>query len=126
MLPVIDRQVISYEQLAKTIDHSILYPDQTEADVIAQLELAKHYSVASVAVRPCHVALAARVLQASGVAVGVTIGFPHGANTTATKVFEARDAMANGATELDMVINVGELRTGHADFVEQDIRAVVE
>ncbi|MCL5995630.1 MAG: deoxyribose-phosphate aldolase, partial [Chloroflexi bacterium] len=122
----LNRKTITYEQLAKTIDHSILYPDQTEADVIAELELAKRYNVASVAVKPCHVTLAATLLQGSGVAVGTTIGFPHGANTTATKVFEAQDAMANGAVELDMVINVGALRSGHADDVREDIRRVVE
>ena len=119
-------QTITREQLAKTIDHSLLYTELTEDDIVAGCELARHYQVASVAVKPCYVARAAQVLRGSGVAVGATIGFPHGVNTTAVKAFEAQDAMANGATELDMVINVGELRSGHANLVQKDIRAVVD
>jgi deoxyribose-phosphate aldolase len=65
-------------------------------------------------------------LKGSDVAVGTVVGFPHGSNTTATKVFEAKQAIANGATELDMVINIGALRSGQAETVRQDIRAVVE
>jgi deoxyribose-phosphate aldolase len=125
MIPIFNSKTITYEQLAKTLDHSILNPDLTETDALAQLELAKRYQVACVSIKPCYLALAASVLSGSGVAVGATIGFPHGVNTTATKVFEAQDAMSNGATELDMVINVGELRSGHVDYVRQDIRRVV-
>jgi deoxyribose-phosphate aldolase len=125
-MTVLNRQTLTYEQLSKTIDHSILNPELTEADIIDGCMLAKRYGVASVAVKPCYVAAAVRVLKGSGVAVGATIGFPHGANTTATKAFEAQDAMSNGATELDMVINVGELRLGHADYVKRDIQAVVD
>jgi deoxyribose-phosphate aldolase len=121
----LDSKTITYEQLARTIDHSLLKPEMTEAEVIAGCELAKRYHVASVCVKPCHVALAARVLHGTDVAVGTVIGFPHGAHTTATKVFEAQDAMANGAVELDMVLNIGELRSGHADYVREDIAAVV-
>ena len=122
----LNRATITYEQLAKTIDHSLLRPELTEADVASGCELANQYNVASVCVKPCHVALAAKLLKGGDVAVGTVIGFPHGAHTTATKVFEAQDAMANGAVELDMVINIGELRAGHADYVERDIQAVVE
>jgi len=122
----LNSKTITYEQLAKTIDHSLLKPELTEAEVIAGCELASRYHVASVCVKPCHVALAARQLKGSDVAVGTVVGFPHGSQTTATKVYEAGDAMANGAVELDMVINIGELRSGNADFVCQDIQAVVE
>jgi deoxyribose-phosphate aldolase len=126
-IPVtLDRHTITPEQLAKTIDHSLLRPELTAEDVQAGCELAHRYHVASVCVKPCHVALAAQLLRGSDVAVGTVIGFPHGAHTTATKVFEAQDALANGAVELDMVINIGELRSGHTDYVLQDIRAVVE
>ena len=121
----LNSKTITYEQLAKTIDHSLLKPEMTEAEVIAGCELAKRYDVASVCVKPCHVALAAKLLSGTKVAVGTVIGFPHGAHTTATKVFEAQDAMSNGAVELDMVINIGELRSGHADYVRRDIAAVV-
>ena len=119
-------QTITYEQLAKTIDHSVLRPELTENDVIAGCELARRYHVASVCVKPCHVRLAAGLLDGSDVAVGTVVGFPHGSSTTATKVAEAKEALANGAVELDMVINLGELRSGHADTVREDIRAVVE
>lgn len=122
----LNSKTITYEQLAKTIDHSLLRPELTEADVINGCEIAKRYNTASVCVKPCHVTLAARLLKGTTVAVGTVIGFPHGAHTTAIKVAEAKDALANGAVELDMVINIGELRSGNLDYVRQDIRAVVE
>lgn len=126
MASKLNSKTITLEQLAKTIDHSLLKPEMTEADVIAGCEVAAKYKVASVCVKPCHVRLAARLLAGSGVAVGTVIGFPHGAHTTFIKVAEARDALANGAVELDMVLNIGELRSGRLDYVEQDIQAVVE
>ncbi len=119
-------KTITYEQLAKTIDHSLLKPELTEADVVAGCELAARYHVASVCVKPADVPLACRLLKDSDVAVGTVIGFPHGNSTTATKVFEARDALANGAVELDMVINIGALRSGKCDYVRDEIAAVVE
>lgn len=119
-------KTITYEQLAKVIDHSLLKPELTEADIIAGCELAKKYNVASVCVKPCYVSLAARLLQGTTVEVGTVIGFPHGSHVTAVKVFEAQQAIADGATELDLVINIGEMRSGHYDFVREDIRAVVE
>jgi deoxyribose-phosphate aldolase len=121
-----DSKTITLEQLAKTIDHSLLRPELTEAEVIAGCELAKHYRVASVCVKPCHVRLAASLLAGSDVAVGTVVGFPHGSSTTFIKVAEAKEALANGATELDMVINIGELRSSRYDYVREDIRAVVE
>ena len=117
---------ITYEQLAKTIDHSLVRPELTERDVIEGCELARRYHVASVFVKPCHVKLAVKQLAGSDVAVGSVVGFPHGCQTTATKVFEAKENISNGATELDMVINIGELRSGNAETVCEDIRAVVE
>jgi deoxyribose-phosphate aldolase len=125
MINVLSSKTITYEQLAKVIDHSLLKPELTEADVIAGCELALKYHVASVCVKPADVVLAARLLQGSDVAVGTVIGFPHGGSTTATKVFEAKDALANGAVELDMVINIGALRSGKTDLVRSEIQAVV-
>jgi len=122
----LNSKTISYEQLAKTIDHSLLRPELTEAEVVAGFELAKRYHVASVCVKPYHVALAARLLAGSDVAVGTVVGFPHGCQTTAAKVFEAKEAIANGAVELDMVINIGQLRSRHADSVREEVRAVVQ
>jgi deoxyribose-phosphate aldolase len=118
-------KTITYAQLAKVIDHSLLKPELTEADVAAGCELAKRYQVASVCVRPADVPLAVRLMAGSGVAVGTVIGFPHGSNTTTVKAAETRDAIANGASELDMVINIGALRSGKFDAVREDIHAVV-
>ena len=123
---MLNSRTITYQQLAKTIDHSLLRPELTQAEVIAGCELAKRYHVASVCVKPCHVRLAAELLRGSDVAVGTVVGFPHGSQTTAVKVYEAQEALANGAAELDMVINIGELRSGHADFVRQEVQAVVD
>jgi deoxyribose-phosphate aldolase len=121
----LNSKTITYEQLAKTIDHSLLRPELTEADVIAGCELAAKYHVASVCVKPCHVKLTKKLLAGSDVEVGTVVGFPHGNSTIATKVFETQEAVAAGATEIDMVINIGELRSGHADYVRNEIRAVV-
>ena len=123
--PTLSSKTVTAEQLAKTIDHSLLRPELTEADVIAGCALADKYHVASVCVKPCHVGLAKKQLATSDVAVGTVVGFPHGNSTIATKAFETQEAIAAGATEIDMVINIGELRLGHADYVRSEIRAVV-
>jgi deoxyribose-phosphate aldolase len=122
----LNSKTITYEQLAKTIDHSLLRPELTDQDVIEGCELAARYHVASVCVKPSHVPLAVERLKGSDVAVGTVVGFPHGAHTTQTKVFEAQKALKDGAVELDMVINIGALRSGKTDYVREDIRAVVE
>jgi deoxyribose-phosphate aldolase len=126
MNPSLNSQTITYEELAKVIDHAILRPEMTEADVIAGCEMAHRYHIASVCVKPCDVALAARLLKESDVAVGTVIGFPHGSSTTSVKVAEARKALEDGATELDMVINIGALRYGKLDLVRDEISAVVD
>jgi deoxyribose-phosphate aldolase len=117
-------QTITYEQLAKVIDHSLLRPELTEAEVLAGCELAARYHTATVCVKPCHVRLAAAALQGSDVLVSTVVGFPHGSNLTAIKVAEAQHAMADGAVELDMVLNIGALRSGQVDIVREDIHAV--
>jgi deoxyribose-phosphate aldolase len=119
-------KTITYEQLAKVIDHSLLKPELTEAEVIAGCELARRYHVASVCCKPADVPLAVSILAGSDVAVGTVVGFPHGSSTTAVKVAEARDALANGAVELDMVLNIGALRSGKYDYVREEIAAVVQ
>ena len=119
-------KTITYEQLAKVIDHSLLKPELTEADVIAGCELAQKYHVASVCVKPYDVKLAAKYLTGSDVAIGTVVGFPHGSSTTAVKVAEAKQAIEDGAVELDMVINIGAVRSGKYDYVRDDIKAVVE
>ena len=114
------------EQVAKTIDHSILKPDFTDGDVRAGAELALKYNTASYCIRPMDVAPAAEILAGSDVHVCTVIGFPHGSSTTAVKEFETADAIKTGAVEIDMVINVSALLSGDYDYVEQDIRAVVD
>jgi deoxyribose-phosphate aldolase len=117
---------VSYERVAKTIDHSLLRPELTLDEIREGCALAERYEVASVCVRPADVTLASELLAGTTVAVGTVIGFPHGSHATATKVFEARRALDDGATELDMVINIGWLRSGRDGDVEADVRAVVE
>jgi deoxyribose-phosphate aldolase len=117
---------LTYEQVAKTIDHSLLRPELDLDFVRDGVELARRYGVASATVRPADVAFAADLLDGSDVFVSTVVGFPHGSSTTATKVFEAVRALDDGARELDMVLNVGRLRSGLADEVRADIAAVVE
>jgi deoxyribose-phosphate aldolase len=116
----------SLEQVAKTIDHSILKPDFSYADVQAGAELALKFNTASYCIRPMDVAMASKLLAGSTVNVCTVIGFPHGSTTTTTKAFETQDAITNGANEIDMVINVSALLSGDYDYVENDIRAVVQ
>ena len=122
----LNSKTITYQQLAKTIDHSLLRPELTEADVVAGCELAHKYHAATVCVKPTHVKLAADVLKDSDVIVSTVVGFPHGSNRTEVKVLEANLAMDDGALELDMVLNIGQLRTGKLDFVRDDIKAVCD
>ena len=114
------------DQIAKTIDHSVLKPDFKTSDVEAGAAVALKYDVASYCIRPMDVRLAATLLAGSNVPVCTVIGFPHGTTTSATKGFEAAEAVRNGATEIDMVINISALLSGDYDLVQRDIRAVVD
>ena len=119
-------QHLTERDIAKTIDHSLLRPELDDAFVEDGCRLAARYDVASVCVPPVHVRRAKAILDGTDVAVGTVIGFPHGYATTEAKVDEARRALADGATELDMVLQIGALRSGRDADVEADIRAVVE
>ena len=112
--------------IAKLIDHTVLKPQTTEADVRKLCAEAAQYGFASVCVNPCWVSLCAELLQGTSVAVCTVIGFPLGANTAAVKAFEAAEAIRQGATEVDMVLNVGAMKDGDYDLVRADIAAVVE
>jgi deoxyribose-phosphate aldolase len=112
-------------EVAKMIDHSLLRPQLTTPDIEAGCALAARYQVASVCVRPCDVPLAVTLLDGTGVLVGTVAGFPHGSTATPVKVAETRLAIEQGAAEIDMVVNIGRLRSGDVAFVEDDIRAVV-
>lgn len=113
-------------KLNKFIDHTILKPETTQEQVEKILSEAKEYDFASVCVNPTWVSLAAESLKDSDVKVCTVIGFPLGANTSAVKAFETKDTIANGADEIDMVINVGALKAGNDALVLDDIKAVVD
>jgi deoxyribose-phosphate aldolase len=117
---------VTYATIAKRLDHSLLGPALTDRELEAGCRLAAEYDVASVCIKPYAVPLAARILQGTTVAVGTTIGFPHGGHRTDVKVFEAERAMDDGATELDMVVNIGQALGGDDDAVKADIAAVVQ
>jgi deoxyribose-phosphate aldolase len=122
----LNSKTITYEQLAKVIDHSLLRPELREAEVLAGCELAARYHVATVCVKPSDVKLAKEALKDSDVLVSTVVGFPHGSSVTSIKVAEAQQAMDDGALELDMVINIGKLRSGKHDYVREDIKAVCD
>lgn len=117
---------VTERSLAATLDHAILKPEFTRAQVDAELDIAAEWGVFSVCVRPSDIPHAVSRLTGTGVAVGTVIGFPHGTTSTAAKVAEVRQALGDGATEFDMVINIGALRSGFDDAVVADIRAVVD
>lgn len=113
-------------QIAKMIDHSLLQQTLTDEELDRGCRQAREYDVASVCIKPYAVRRAADILASSTVAVGTTIGFPHGGHVTAIKVAEAAQAMKDGATELDMVVNIGKVLSTDWRFVADDIRAVVD
>lgn len=118
--------MLTPEIIAKMLDHSTLQPWLTEADIRKGCEIALRYKTAAVCARPGDMKLVSRLLEGSGVLPCTVIGFPHGAHLTSVKVFEAEQAVADGCKELDMVINIGRMKGGDYDYVENDIRAVAE
>jgi deoxyribose-phosphate aldolase len=122
----IDLANLTERDIAKTIDHSLLRPELDDAFVEAGCRLAAAYDVASVCVPPVHVARARAILAGTDVKVGTVVGFPHGYCTTETKVAETRQALADGATEIDMVIQIGALRSGRDAEVGAEIKAIVD
>lgn len=122
MTTLIDK--LTYNDVAKTIDHSLLRPELDDQFITEGCKLAADYHVASVCCRPADVKRAVELLKGTDVAVGTVIGFPHGGTTTEVKVFEAEQALRDGATELDMVINIGAMRSGRDEYVKDEIAAV--
>ena len=110
--------------LNKYIDHTLLKPESTTSQIAALCEEARQYDFASVCVNPTHVKYCSELLKGSDVKVCTVIGFPLGANTAATKAFETKDAINNGAEEIDMVLNIGALKEGNLALVKEDIKAV--
>lgn len=115
----------TFGNIAKTIDHTLLKADATKEDIEKLCEEASRHGFASVCVHPSRVKQATELLHDSGVKVCTVIGFPLGATMTEVKAFETKMAIEHGATEVDMVINIGTLKDGDFDAVEKDIRAVV-
>ena len=113
-------------KLNKLIDHTLLKADATSAQIKQLCQEAKDYDFKSVCVNPAFVLQATELLKGSDVEVCTVIGFPLGANTTATKIFEAKDAIANGATEVDMVINISQAKDGQWEAVEEEIKQIAE
>jgi deoxyribose-phosphate aldolase len=113
------------KRVAKTIDHSTLGPAMTLDEVKAGCEVALKYDVASVCCKPCDVKFVAEILKGSDVLVGTVVGFPHGSSTTESKVFETKQAVADGAVEIDVVINIGHLKSGKTQEIQEEISAVV-
>ena len=114
------------QDITKYIDHTLLKPEATPAEIEKLCKEAKEYRFAAVCVNPPYVKQCADYLRGAGVAIAVVVGFPLGAHTTETKVFETKQAVANGATEIDMVINIGALKAKQYDLVREDIRAVCD
>lgn len=113
-------------QVAKTIDSALLKPEMTIDEVIAGCTMAKKYHVASICCRPADVALVAEQLKGSDVLVGTVVGFPHGSSSAKVKAFETALAVEEGAVEIDMVINIGYMKSGMYDEVRAEIAAVVK
>ena len=121
---MITNETITLTTLAKMIDHSLLHPTMTDAEILAGCALARKYDVATVCVKPYAVEMSCKALQGSKVGICSVIGFPHGNNTTSIKMAETRQAIQDGATEIDMVVNIGKVLGGDWDFVALDIKLV--
>lgn len=115
---------VHLKTLAKMIDHSLLHPTMTDTDILKGCDLSRRYDVATVCVKPYAVEMCKDALAGSDVGICSVIGFPHGSSTTALKVAETEQAIRDGATEIDMVINIGKALGGDWDFVAADIDAV--
>ncbi|KAH6605834.1 deoxyribose-phosphate aldolase [Trichoderma cornu-damae] len=115
---------VSLPHLAQVIDHSLLHPTLSDANLRAGLVLARDYSVASACIKPYAVPLARSILAGTPVRICTVVGFPHGSSSASLKITEAADAIASGATEIDMVINIGKALGGEWSYVEHEIEAV--
>jgi deoxyribose-phosphate aldolase len=114
------------QELAKMIDHSLLHPTMTDAQLRAGCEIARKYGTVSVCIKPYAVRMAAELLKGSDVLVGTVIGFPHGNSAVAVKVFEIEQVCRDGAKEVDMVVNIGKVLSEDWSYVENEIKAVLD
>ena len=118
--------MVTYNEIAKMIDHSLLNPALKDQDILEGCRIAKEYKVATVCVRPSDIVSAKNFLAGSDVGITTVIGFPHGTTTTGVKIFEANEAIDNGAVELDIVLNIGKLRSGDTEFVKNELKALTD
>ena len=118
--------MITKEQLAKFIDHTLLKPDTTRNSIIQLCDEAKKYRFYSVCVNPSYVSLASRILKGTDVKICSVIGFPLGASTSKVKALEAENAINNGASEIDMVINIGALKSHNFELIKKELSEVVK
>ena len=113
------------KQVAQTIDHAVLKPEQTELDLQQNAKMCIENGVFSMCVKPCDIKMAKELLKKSDVKVSCVLSFPHGADSTAVKEFQAQQAIKDGADEIDMVMNIGKFLSGDYEYVIEDIKAVV-
>ena len=116
----------TYQDIAKMIDHSLLNPTLSDRDLEQGCQLALAYDVASVCIMPYYLARCAEILKGGTVMASTTIGFPHGGHTTAVKLAETKQALADGGQELDMVVNISKVLSGDWDYVRADLAAVID
>lgn len=116
----------TYEEISRMIDHSLLKPTMTVDDFETGCQLAVAYQAGSVCIQPYYLKRCAEILAGSGVRASTVIGFPHGGHTTSTKVAEARQALADGGEELDLVCNISKVLSGDWDYVQADLNAVID
>jgi deoxyribose-phosphate aldolase len=114
------------KQVAQTIDHAVLKPENTDADLITNAQMCIENEVFSMCVKPCDIKTAKELLKKSNVKVSCVLSFPHGADATSVKVFQAKQAIEDGTDEIDMVMNIGKFLSGDYDYVVNDIKAVVD
>ena len=114
------------QQVAKTIEHAVLKPEYTDVDLAKHARMCIENKVFSMCVKPCDIKQAAALLKGSGVKVSCVLSFPHGADATPVKAFQARQAIADGVEEIDMVMNIGKFLSGDFEYVINDIKAVVD
>lgn len=114
------------KELAQFIDHSVLHPTATEKDLTEGCKIARQYQTATVCIKPYMVERAAALLEGSGIGICTVIGFPHGSNTTDLKVIETIEACRNGATEIDMVVNIAKVLEGDWYYIENEIGQIID
>jgi len=114
------------KQVAQTIDHAVLKPETTDTELAANAKMCVDNEVFSMCVKPCDIKAAKELLKKSNVKVSCVLSFPHGADATQVKAFQAKQAIADGADEIDMVMNIGKFLSGDYEYVVEDIKAVVD